>query len=59
VVYEQGKVLSRSDVKELGDLLDQSEAALVVVGEGKLEEALDKAEMSADPHCHFPRRRTA
>jgi hypothetical protein len=42
VVYEQGKVLSRSDVKELGDLLDQSEAALVVVGEGKLEEALDK-----------------
>ncbi len=42
--------LSRSDVKELGDLLDDSEAALVVVGEGKLEEALDKAELKAEKH---------
>jgi uncharacterized membrane protein len=42
--------LSRSDVKELGDLIDQGEAALVVVGEGKLEEALDKAELKAEKH---------
>jgi len=42
--------LSRSDVKELGDLLDQSESALVVVGEGRLEEALDKAELKAEKH---------
>jgi uncharacterized membrane protein len=31
--------LSRSDVKELGDLIDEGQAALLVVGEGKLEEA--------------------
>jgi len=43
--------LSRSDDKELGDLIDQGEAALVVVGEGKLEEALDKAELKADKHA--------
>ena len=42
--------LSRSDVKELGDLIDQGEAALLVVGEGKLEEALDKAELKAEKH---------
>jgi uncharacterized membrane protein len=42
--------LSRSDVKELGDLIDAGEAALVVVGEGKLEEALDKAELKAEKH---------
>jgi len=42
--------LSRSDVKELGELIDQGEAALVVVGEGKLEEALDKAELKAEKH---------
>ena len=33
--------LSRSDVKELGEV-DEGEAALLVVGEGKLEEALDR-----------------
>jgi uncharacterized membrane protein len=43
--------LSRSDVKELGDLIDDGEAALVVVGEGKLEEALDKAELKAEKHA--------
>lgn len=39
-----------TDVKELGDLIDQGEAALLVVGEGQLEEALDKAELKADKH---------
>ena len=42
--------LSRSDVKELGELIDQGEAALLVVGEGKLEQALDKAELKAEKH---------
>jgi uncharacterized membrane protein len=35
--------LSRSDVKELGELIDEGEAALLVVGATTLEEALDKA----------------
>ena len=43
--------LSRSDVKQLGDLVDQGGATLVVVGEGKLEEALDKAELKAQKHA--------
>lgn len=34
--------MSRSDMKELGEALDEGEAALVVVGEDKLEEALKK-----------------
>jgi len=39
--------MSRSDVKELGDALDEGEAALVVVGESKLEEQLKKAQLRA------------
>ena len=35
--------ISRSDVKELGDVIDSGEAALLVVGATTLEEALDKA----------------
>ncbi len=42
--------LSRSDVKELGELIDHGETALVVVGEGKLEEALNKAQLKAEKH---------
>ena len=42
--------LSRSDVKELGDLIDEGEAALVVVGATTLEKALDKAELKAEKH---------
>ena len=36
------KGMSRADVKELGDLLDSGEAALVIVGESKLEQYLDR-----------------
>ncbi|MGI9023122.1 MAG: DUF1269 domain-containing protein, partial [Acidimicrobiales bacterium] len=36
------KGMSRSDVKELGELLDEGDAALVVVGESKLEQYLDR-----------------
>src|SRR5215475_8491537 len=35
--------MSRGDMKELGDLLDEGEAALVVVGESRVGEQLDKA----------------
>ena len=40
--------MSRSDVKEFGDVIDQGQAALVVVGESKIEDALDKAELKAE-----------
>jgi hypothetical protein len=36
--------------RQLEDLIDQGEAALLVVGEGKLEEAVDKAQLKADKH---------
>ncbi len=42
--------MSRSDVKEFGELIDAGEAALVIVGESTLESALDKAEMRAEKH---------
>jgi uncharacterized membrane protein len=34
--------LSRSDVKALGDFLDEGQAALLVIGKSKLEETLNK-----------------
>jgi uncharacterized membrane protein len=40
--------MSRSDVKEFGDIIDEGEAALVVVGESTLEQALDKAALKAE-----------
>ncbi len=36
------KGISRGDAKELGELLEDGEAALVVIGESRLEEELDK-----------------
>jgi uncharacterized membrane protein len=35
--------ISRGDAKELGDLLEGGEAALIVIGESRVEEQLDKA----------------
>ena len=35
--------MSRSDVKEVGEMLDNSEAALIVVGEATVERAVDEA----------------
>jgi len=43
--------MSRTDVKELGEVLDDGEAALVVVGESKVEQALDKAALKAEKHA--------
>ena len=36
------KGMSRGDAKELGGLLDEGEAALIVIGESRVEEWLDK-----------------
>ena len=40
--------ISRSDVKELGDLIDSGEAALLVIGASNLEQAIEKATLKAD-----------
>ncbi len=44
------KGMSRADVKEFGDIIDEGEAALVIVGESTLQQALDKAELKAEKH---------
>ncbi len=41
------KGMSRSDVKELGELIDSGEAALLVIGDLTVSEALKKAELRA------------
>ncbi|WP_042364533.1 DUF1269 domain-containing protein [Streptacidiphilus neutrinimicus] len=42
--------LSRGDIKELGEIIDAGQAAVVVVGESKLAEAIEKAELTAAQH---------
>ena len=42
------KGMSRADVKEFGDAIDAGEAALVIVGETKIEAFLEKAELKAE-----------
>lgn len=37
------KGMSRGDAKELGELLERGQSALIVVGESRVEEQLDKA----------------
>ncbi|HEY4427135.1 MAG TPA: DUF1269 domain-containing protein [Solirubrobacteraceae bacterium] len=37
------KGMSRDDAKELGDLLEKGQSALVVIGESRMEEQLEKA----------------
>ena len=44
------KGMSRTDVKEFGELIDTGEAALVIVGESTIEAALDKADLKAAKH---------
>jgi uncharacterized membrane protein len=39
--------MSREDVKEVGEMLDNSEAALIVVGEATIERAVDDATKQA------------
>jgi uncharacterized membrane protein len=40
--------MSRADVKEFGDIIDDGQAALVVVGESKIAEAVEKAALKAE-----------
>lgn len=40
--------MSRADVRELGDIIDAGQAALIVVGETKLQHALEKAQLKAE-----------
>jgi uncharacterized membrane protein len=42
--------MSRADCKELGEIIDDGQAALVIVGESTLEQAVDKAELKAEKH---------
>ena len=42
--------MSRSDVKELGDVIDNGEAALLIVGESTVAEAIEKAQLTAAKH---------
>jgi uncharacterized membrane protein len=39
---------SRADCKELGELIDDGQAALVIVGESKVAEAVDEAGLKAE-----------
>ncbi len=43
VIGHLRKGMSRGDAKDLGDLLEDGTTALIVVGESRLEEQLDKA----------------
>jgi uncharacterized membrane protein len=43
--------MSRSDVKQFGDVIDAGQAALVVVGESTIEDALEKAGLKAEKHA--------
>ncbi|MFI6449099.1 DUF1269 domain-containing protein [Kitasatospora sp. NPDC050543] len=40
--------MSRADVKEFGELIDAGQAALVIVGESTLAQAVEKAELKAE-----------
>ena len=41
------KGMSRTDVKEFGEAIDAGEAALVIVGETTIEDAIEKASLKA------------
>ena len=43
VVGHLWKGMSRSDLKELGEALDDGNAALIVIGESKVDEQIEKA----------------
>jgi uncharacterized membrane protein len=42
--------MSRRDVKEFGEVIDDGEAALVIVAESTLAEAIARAELKGDKH---------
>ena len=45
------KGMSRADVKEFGDLIDAGQAALVIVGESTIQDAIEKAGLKAEKHA--------
>jgi uncharacterized membrane protein len=42
--------MSRADVKEFGEIIDEGQAALVVVGESTVAAAVEKADLKAEKH---------
>ena len=42
--------MSRADVKEFGEIIDDGQAALVIVGESTLAQAIDQAGLKAEKH---------
>jgi uncharacterized membrane protein len=42
--------MSRADVKEFGDVIDAGQAALIIVGEVTVEQAVNKATLKAEKH---------
>ena len=42
--------MSRADVRELGEIIDDGQAALLIVGESKVQEAVEKAGLKAEKH---------
>ncbi|MEH0447273.1 DUF1269 domain-containing protein [Streptomyces sp. B21-102] len=42
--------MSRADVKEFGEIIDEGQAALVIVGESTLSQALQRAQLKAEKH---------
>jgi uncharacterized membrane protein len=42
--------MSRADVKEFGDVIDAGQAALIIVGEATVEQAINKAALKAEKH---------
>ena len=45
------KGMSRSDVKEFGDIIDAGQAALVIVGQSTIADAIEKADLKAEKHA--------
>ncbi len=45
------KGMSRSDVKDFGDIIDAGQAALVIVGESTIGDAIEKANLKAEKHA--------
>ena len=42
--------MSRADVREFGEIIDDGQAALVIVGESKVAQAVNNAELKAEKH---------
>ncbi|MGO4105124.1 DUF1269 domain-containing protein [Leifsonia sp. YAF41] len=47
IIGHFSRALSRSDVKELGEMLDMGQAALIVIGKDKISAELEKAGLKA------------